>query len=157
MFRVRSPARVARGARGVTCVIRKGAWAVKIKWLDRVGDSYDGDTDEKKKTFEVEDHAEMITHLEGCVLVHPVMMREAGSEIPCACAPLPLQQIQRTITRDSHEKKSCTRTLGASQSTTDRRRRVRAIEAWWRSVMLGTAMRTTGPRRGDNSSCYTHE
>ena len=43
----------------------------------------------------------MITHLEGAVLVHPIVMNEGDTEL--AMASLPLRDMQRVITRASHD------------------------------------------------------
>ena len=101
----KAKARMAEGS-GVTCVIRMGEWAVKIKWLDRIEKEATVDDDENdnhKYVFDVEDMEEMITHLEGCVLVHPITMREDGSAVESAATPLPEREVLREITRAPHD------------------------------------------------------
>ena len=94
--------RMAEGS-NVTCVIPEGQRAVKIKFLEHAHATDDGDADDDqaKYCFQVDIHPVMITHLEGCVLVQPVTMRENGSDL--AKTSLPLQEVERVITRPSHE------------------------------------------------------
>ena len=71
----------------------------------REGEEGAGDDDDKHKyLFQVEDTPELVTLLEGCVLVHPIMMCEDGSAIESAkTSVLPPREVRREITRASHD------------------------------------------------------
>ena len=86
---------------GVTCVIPKGQWAIKIEWLERTADGDDDDDDEKKYKYCVEDTPAMVALLESAVLVQPVVMLQGGVELEKTS--LPIQNVERVIKRTSHD------------------------------------------------------